>query len=347
MATSTFALSAALGFVYYLRQRQVCGARGMLEGPPLPHETHVRTYSPPRNWGETLYLFKEAVRWGATQGAGCSCMAGCWQNAMECGQPCKQCAACKQLLGGQSDCIWGGGGHAAPAALQGHTPHAHAQPPRASMPQRVLPPVALAVTPATLSGLCTWKRWAAGMPSTSFLGWLTSRSATTHRVRGPAGCAGRAVGGGAGWAGTDAAWAQHWRCGQLQYERRKGAARAAGGLGVVGQGLHRCMHDGQQLQPIRRRRTDCQPVTYLLTSLPPHCAPHHPTPWPGEYPAADIAAQASPIHPPGNPRDRAALAQQLHALRRYMLLCQGLRHPTPEQQLKHWQDHAGIGEGVT
>lgn len=57
--------AAALGFYVWLRRWQQCGYAGVLD-LPLPVETHARTEQPPNTWSETLYLFKEALRWVCT-----------------------------------------------------------------------------------------------------------------------------------------------------------------------------------------------------------------------------------------------------------------------------------------
>eukprot|EP00882_Tetradesmus_deserticola_P015060 GHRQ01016032.1.p1 GENE.GHRQ01016032.1~~GHRQ01016032.1.p1 ORF type:complete len:240 (+),score=88.82 GHRQ01016032.1:354-1073(+) len=63
MATPVIAAGAgALGFYMWLRQWQQCGYAGVHDLPLLP-ETHARTEEPPNTWSETLYLFKEAMRY--------------------------------------------------------------------------------------------------------------------------------------------------------------------------------------------------------------------------------------------------------------------------------------------
>eukprot|EP00879_Flechtneria_rotunda_P007784 GHRR01008157.1.p1 GENE.GHRR01008157.1~~GHRR01008157.1.p1 ORF type:complete len:391 (+),score=97.99 GHRR01008157.1:158-1330(+) len=63
MATPAAAAAAAsLGFYLWVRQWQQCGYAGVLD-LPVPLETHARTESPPTTWSETLYLFREAVRY--------------------------------------------------------------------------------------------------------------------------------------------------------------------------------------------------------------------------------------------------------------------------------------------
>ncbi|WIA22227.1 hypothetical protein OEZ85_004555 [Tetradesmus obliquus] len=63
MSTPVIAAGAgALGFYMWLRQWQQCGYAGVQDLPLLP-ETHARTEAPPNTWSETLYLFKEAVRY--------------------------------------------------------------------------------------------------------------------------------------------------------------------------------------------------------------------------------------------------------------------------------------------
>jgi hypothetical protein len=63
MSTPVVAVgAAAVGFYMYVRRWQQCGFGGVLD-LPVPIETHARTEHAPTTWAETVYLFREALRW--------------------------------------------------------------------------------------------------------------------------------------------------------------------------------------------------------------------------------------------------------------------------------------------
>jgi hypothetical protein len=67
MATPVIAAGAtAFGLYVYVRQWQACGYSGVRDlsaGPDPLTATHALTEQPPQTWSETIYLFKEALRY--------------------------------------------------------------------------------------------------------------------------------------------------------------------------------------------------------------------------------------------------------------------------------------------